>query len=73
MTKLLAARVHPWQAFRIRKWAEIQGIPLGVILAEAIQVFLSTQQIPNSTIERWLEEYREAKDHSHTAKGQPFG
>lgn len=59
MSDFLAARVHPWQAFRIRKFAQFKGIPLGLILTEAIQVYLSIEKVPPELVEEWLKEYRE--------------
>ena len=58
MTTFLAARVPPWQAFRIRKWAEHQGEPLGLVLAEAIRVFLDSQDVSRELTAAWLKEYR---------------
>ena len=61
MSDFLAARVHPWQAFRIRKWAEHAEQPLGIVLMEAIQVYLGEQHIPPELAEAWLKEYQEIK------------
>ena len=61
MTELLAVRVHQWQAFRFRKWAEHKGVPLGMMLTEAIQGFLVSENIPQELIEEWLREYRETQ------------
>lgn len=61
MSEFLAARVHPWQAFRIRRYADRIQQPLGLVLTEAIQVFLSTQQLPQEVTDAWLREYREAE------------
>ena len=60
MSELLAARVHPWQAFRLRKWAEHKQMPLGLILTEAIQVYMGIEAIAPELTEQWLKEYREA-------------
>ena len=57
--EFLAARVPPWQVFRIKKWAEHIGQPLGMVLTEAIATFLSVQEVPPELTEAWLKEYRE--------------
>ena len=58
MSEFLAARIHHWQAFRIRKFAELKGMPLGLILTEAIQIYLSIEKVPPELVEEWLTEYR---------------
>ena len=55
-TKLLAARVHSWQDFKIRKLAEMRNQKLGFVLGDAIQAYCS--EIPQETIDQWLEEYQ---------------
>ena len=62
MSEFLAARIHPWQAFRIRKFAEYKGLPLGLVLTEAIQLLLSTENLPPELLETWLEEYHREKE-----------
>ncbi len=59
MAELLAVRVHPWQAFRLRQWAEHKGVPLGMMLTEAIQGFLASENIPQELTDQWLLEYHE--------------
>lgn len=58
MSEFLAARVPPWQAFKIKKLAERNNQNLGLVLTEAIQIYFSTLELPNELLEQWLEEYR---------------
>jgi len=53
---LLAARVPPWQAFRLRKLAEEKGLPLGLVLTEAIQALML--DVDEEKIQMWLKEYK---------------
>jgi len=55
---LLAARIHPWQAFKIRKISEERGQRLGLILSEAIQIYTSLQ-FSKEKLDEWLREYHE--------------
>lgn len=56
--ELLAVRIHPWQAFRLRKFAELQGQNEGLILMDALRTFFSLQNLPSELIQQWLAEYR---------------
>lgn len=56
--ELLAVRIHPWQAFRLRKYAEMQGQNEGVILMDALKTFFSMQNLPGELTQKWLAEYR---------------
>ena len=62
-TTLVGVRVHSWQWFKLRKWAELQSLPLGQALTEAIKEFLATQGIPDSEISKWLTEYHAESPH----------
>lgn len=66
MSEFLAARIHPWQAFRIRKWAEHKKQPLGLVLTEAIQLYLSSEKVPPELLEQWLVEYRKENPEDQT-------
>lgn len=59
---LLSARIHPWQNFRIRKYAEEQGQELGAILTEAIQIYFSHLNISQEHINEWIKEYRDGEN-----------
>lgn len=57
--KILAARVSSWPSFKIRKYSKERGEPLGLILTDAIQIYLNLMDIPEKKIEEWLKEYHE--------------
>lgn len=67
MSDLLAARVNHWQAFKIRKYAEENGIPLGLVITEAIQLYFSQLNISQERIDAWLVEYHELKENHEDA------
>jgi len=54
---LLAARVHPWQLFRIRKVAEWLKQPFSRVIMDALQVYCHGLEIPRETLDKWLDEY----------------
>jgi hypothetical protein len=53
---LLAARVEPWQLFRFKKFVEWRKSRPGIVLQEALQVYLS-KKIPAGLLNKWLDEY----------------
>ena len=60
---LLAVRVHPWQLFRFRKYAQKHGIHLGQLATEMIQEYLAQPYhgVPKAELEKWLAEYHETQ------------
>lgn len=56
--EFIAARIHPWQAFRLHKYAEMQGQNEGAVLMDALKTFFSIQKIPAELTKKWLDEYR---------------
>ena len=60
-TTLVGVRVHSWQWFKFRKWAESKNLAPGEALSMAIQEFLAGQNISREMMDAWLAEYHQGQ------------
>jgi len=56
--EVLGVRVHPWLRFRTKKLAEYTNKSLSYLVSEALQIHINSMNIPEKTMNQWLEEYR---------------
>ncbi len=56
--ELIAVRIHPWQAFRLRRYATEVGQHEGLVVTDALKIFFAMLNLPAATTERWLTAYR---------------
>lgn len=56
--ELLAVRIHPWQVFRLRKYADMNGQNEGAVVTDALKVYFGILDLPDSLTESWIAEYR---------------
>jgi hypothetical protein len=56
---LLAVRVTPWQLFRFKKIVEWKKSRPGIMMQEALQIYISGLNIPQKIMDAWLDEYHD--------------
>lgn len=57
---LLAARVHPWQLFKFKRYCEWRKIKPSDGIQEALSYLYYESRIPKKVCDSWLREYHEA-------------
>jgi len=54
---LLAVRIQPWQLYKFKKYVDYRKSRPSIIIQEALQIYFSTQEIPEKYLEIWLDEF----------------